>query len=212
MQCPFDADYFLRGKECGLSNYSNYSWLGEPTIALAKRLIEVMQIGMGETFLDFGCARGYLVKAMRQLEIEAYGYDISEWAVQNCDPDVKDYVRNSLLGNRDHVLIKDVAEHIQPYDLADILSALIGTEPKTILIIVPLTKSKGGKYIRYEDGLDATHVIHWPLQDWMSFVQGCIKKDEFTLAGSWHIPGLKPTSLTHLKSCGFIMLKRHAAP
>lgn len=208
----YGEDYYLRGVEKGLSNYQNFRWLESQTMALAERLIEVIGITMGDHVLDWGAARGFLVKALRRLGVHAWGYDISEWAVENCDPEVKGFVStklqfNSALGY-DHVILKDVGEHFTVPDLIRATDWLLGDTRKSILFIVPLTEIVGGQYVRREDDMDVTHVIRWPLHEWMSFFQRRIPGEEWTLQGSWHIPGLKPTSLSHPKSCGFITLRR----
>lgn len=209
VNCPFDETYFLNGKQAGVSNYENYRWLGEPTMAMAKRLIEAMDIAANDTVLEIGCARGYTVKALHLQNIDAWGYDISEWAVENCDPMVRHRIHNTIQHRYyDHVFAKDVFEHVEPVILASMIHDLLSTVGKSMLIIVPLAEAEEGRYLRAEDNLDATHVIRWPLEKWMSFVQGCIDEEGFLLSGSWHIPGLKPTSLSYMKSCGFIMLRK----
>lgn len=211
MKCPFDEDYFLRGIETGKSNYQNYRWLEQRTISFAKSLISVLDIQTGETVLDFGAALGFTVKALKRLGVDAWGYDISEWAVKNCDEEVKHRIHSTIQHRYyDHVFAKDVFEHIEPVILASMLPDLLAMVGKTMLIMVPLSDAKGsGKYLRKEDNLDATHIIRWPLELWMSFVQGCVNGEQFTVSGSWHVPGLKPTSLSYMKSCGFVLLRKH---
>lgn len=219
MQTPYDADYFLRGKETGVSNYTDYRWLETETMALARRVVEVMDIKPGDTFFDYGCARGYLVKAMRRLGVDAWGCDISQWAIENCDAEVKRYVScgsaASLgMGTFDHVWMKDVAEHLEPLDLAMVLNWMVKAAQKSILLIVPLARGGGDftidrrRYVRDEDNQDKTHIIRWTLEEWMEFVWGAADHNEWQLQGSWHIPGLKPASLSPPKSCGFITLRQ----
>jgi ubiquinone/menaquinone biosynthesis C-methylase UbiE len=38
--------------------------------------------------LDIGCAKGFLVKDLIALDIDAYGIDVSEYALMNCEPEV----------------------------------------------------------------------------------------------------------------------------
>ena len=213
MQSPFNEDYYLRGKEVGVSNYTDYRWLEEPTMALAKRVIEVMNIKPGETFLDYGASRGYLVKAMRRLGVIAWGCDISEWAVRNCDPEVTRYLSfGPMQDDFDHIWCKDTAEHMDSQELARTVTWMEKAAKKSILFIVPLARGQGNFplwYVRDEDNQDKTHIIRWTLEQWMEFVwaEG-ISGKEWQLQGSWHIPGLKPASLPHPKSCGFISLTR----
>ena len=42
--------------------------------------------------MDIGCAKGFLVLAFRNLSIEAYGVDISEYAISNAPNEVKQYL------------------------------------------------------------------------------------------------------------------------
>lgn len=216
MQTPYTEEYYLRGKAAGVSNYENYRWLEEPTMVLAKRVVEAMNVKPGDTFLDFGCARGYLVKALRRLGVSACGHDISEWAVENCDPEVKGYVSTThfSIAGFDHIWCKDTAEHLEPVELAKILDRMLKIARKSILFIVPLARGGGefnidrGWYVRDEDNQDKTHIIRWTLERWMEFMWGQGIIGDWVLQGSWHIPGLKPTSLSHPKSCGFIMFRR----
>ena len=41
----------------------------------------------GDRVLDIGCAKGFLVKDLLDLGIDAYGVDVSEYALQNCMPE-----------------------------------------------------------------------------------------------------------------------------
>lgn len=45
------------------------------------------------TVLDVGCAFGYLVEYLRDLGIEAWGIDTSEYAIEHVSPNIKPYVR-----------------------------------------------------------------------------------------------------------------------
>jgi hypothetical protein len=210
MDGRYNEDYYLRGEAKGVSNYTNYRWMEDRTMAMARRLVEVMGIERGDSFLDVGCALGFTVKALRRLGIEAYGQDISQWAVKNCDPEVADYVHTNVLHERyDHILMKDLCEHLEAPALKRLVDQMLSMVVKSVLVIVPLSEKASGPYIRAEDNKDVTHVIRWPLEQWMRFLQR--PTEEFIVSGSWHIPGLKPTSLSCLGSCGFITLTRHEA-
>lgn len=200
----------MHGEANGLSNYTNYSWKSTETMALAKRVIEVMDIKPGDRFLDWGCAKGFLVKALRRLGVDAWGHDISEWAIANCDPEVKDYVSITIPHDSyEHVWGKDLHEHLGPRELVNAIDKSLSMATKCIMSIVPLTAVVGGSYIRKEDDMDVTHVVRWPLEAWMLFFQRQVGNQPWIVTGSWHIHGLKPTSLSHLRSCGFIQLTKY---
>lgn len=211
MSETFDEDYYLRGPESGKSNYRDYHWMPDLTLLMADWLKRVMHIKDGDTLLDVGCARGYLVKALRMRGVLASGYDISKWAIANADPEIRPYVSNALNAPKlgwDFVTLKDVAEHIPEKDLTLLLGKLFASVRKSLLIIVPLTWTEGGPYLRDEDNADPSHVIAWPMDKWMDFLHQHFRSDEGILTGSYHYPGLKPASLHVPKSCGFFQFTR----
>ena len=67
----YDADYFLRGKQTGRSLYENYRWLPDLTIPMVAAMIRHLGIKPDDKILDFGCARGYVVKAFREMGYRA---------------------------------------------------------------------------------------------------------------------------------------------
>lgn len=206
----YDADYYLNGPATSKSNYENYSWKPDLTLPMADHLKRALRVRDGDTVLDVGCARGYLVKALRMRGVNAFGYDTSEWAIANCDEAVKGYVSNELPdGKFDHVVMKDVAEHIEPEDLVQLLRSLLDKTRKSLLLIVPLTAEVNGIYLRPEDNADLSHVIRWPLQQWLHFINVVVGGPcDDIVSGSWHYPGIKPASAQTPKSCGFIHITR----
>jgi 2-polyprenyl-3-methyl-5-hydroxy-6-metoxy-1,4-benzoquinol methylase len=87
-QSIFDADYYAQG--CGNLPYErNEAWLAQFD-RLAQRIIQDIQPA---TVLDAGCALGMLVEALRHRGVEAWGIDISEYAIQNVATDIQPYCR-----------------------------------------------------------------------------------------------------------------------
>jgi len=165
MKNLYDENYYERGIETGVSCYSNYRWIPELTIPMAARLIEYLGIAEHQKILDFGCAKGYLVKAFRLLHREAYGYDKSEYAI-NCVPEeIKDYIRNQVDGGYDWIISKDVFEHIPYQELPEILTHL-RKSTKHLFAIVPLAEK--GKYVVPAYELDTTHIVRENLDWWKS--------------------------------------------
>ena len=74
-----------------------------------------------KTAIVLGCARGYMVQAFHERNVETVGVDISEWAVKNCAPEVADYIYCGDVcdlskwrdGEFDVVIALDVFEHIR---------------------------------------------------------------------------------------------------
>lgn len=208
----FGEDYFLRGEELGLSGYSSYSWKPDATLPMAcyiQRYLGIKGGDRGNSVLDWGCSRGYLVKALRMLNIESYGYDVSEWAITNCDPSVKDYVSTTVdlrPMSYDFVIAKDVMEHLTKGQLSEVLPKLLSAATKAVLIIVPLTGEDGGPYLCPRDEKDPTHKIRWNLTTWLSFLQNLDRR--CVCSGSFYVPGIKQENCNWENSCGFFLIKR----
>ena len=85
----FNEDYYEDGVRKGISGYEDYKWM--PTRSIPEAL-DIKNNFHFKTCVDYGCAKGFLVNALRLLGCEAYGEDISEYALTNCHPDVINYV------------------------------------------------------------------------------------------------------------------------
>jgi glycosyltransferase involved in cell wall biosynthesis/2-polyprenyl-3-methyl-5-hydroxy-6-metoxy-1,4-benzoquinol methylase len=67
--------------------------------------------------LDAGCAQGLLVEALYKLGIDAYGFDISAWAISQVLPEIRDRCRigsitDELPGRYDLITCIEVLEHL----------------------------------------------------------------------------------------------------
>lgn len=160
----YDEDYYLRGTETGKSLYHNYRWLPELTIPLAHELMNIIGIYAGQRVLDYGCAFGYLVKALRLLHVDAWGCDTSLYARRKAPPDVANYLKHEIPAKVFTATIaKDVFEHIPEENLDKILYTLSRYSEK-LFVIVPLGNGKLYHIPSYE--ADLTHVHRQPLEWW----------------------------------------------
>jgi len=203
----YDEDYFEHGEKNGVSLYTDYRWLPELTIPMAARMLEYLSIRDTDTVLDFGCAKGFLVYAMRLLGREAYGYDISKYAWAHAHPPVAARIHNDLDLTFDHpcdwVVCKDVLEHVEKADLVPLLSQLRSTISRGFFV-VPL--GDGKRYCIPDYEKDATHVIREPMEWWA---------EQFAAAGytslvfSYDVPGIKDKWVqVHPEGNGFFTVGR----
>jgi len=84
--------------------------------SVAQRIAEEIR---PTTALDAGCAIGLLVESLRQHKIEAWGVDVSEYAIQNVHPSVRPYcwlgnVIDPFPRNYDLIICIEVLEHLAP--------------------------------------------------------------------------------------------------
>jgi GT2 family glycosyltransferase/ubiquinone/menaquinone biosynthesis C-methylase UbiE len=124
----------------------------------------VCKIYKPKTVMVLGCARGYLVKAFRELGVEAVGVDISKWAIENSPEDVRkhlfvgDICDLSLFesGHFDVTIAFDVFEHITVPDLYTALNEAARVTGKVVLIDVPIEKDD--THPDQSKGTDKSHV------------------------------------------------------
>lgn len=169
----YNEDYFIRGLETKTSLYSNYRWIPELTIPLAYRMIKGLEIKETDKVLDFGCAMGYLVKAFRLLGIDAWGYDISKYAIDNAPVDIQDYMFHSEAWRSrrwDWIICKDVLEHI-PYNQIDSVIKGIRSCAYNIFVVVPRAASGNMCYVEPLYELDKTHIIREDVVWWGNLFQ-----------------------------------------
>lgn len=209
----FDDRYFLTGTTSGLSNYENYTFLEELTTKYAEVLTNHLGLVGTDSITDIGCALGFLVKVLRDMGHDARGYDISEWAVQNCHPDVKEHLSTSCdfaPKSTDWIHAKDCMEHWTKDQLVEGLPKVLGMARKGCFFIVPLVAYWGGKYIYPADNLDKTHRIRLPIDSWMKMLMEAAAKvdGDFSIHGSYHMTGLKKASVDYPFSVGFLTCRR----
>ena len=113
MESPvcFDADYYAH--DCGKPYERNPEWL-RYFEGVADRIVRQIN---PQSVLDAGCAMGFLVEALRKRQINAFGIDISEFAIQQVLPDVQPYctVRSitvPLPQSYDLIVCIEVLEHM----------------------------------------------------------------------------------------------------
>ena len=100
----YDASYFNKGIETKKSCYTNYTWMPDLTIPMAYKMIKYLNINEKDMILDFGCSMGFLVKALRKLDVKAFGVDISSYAINNCDLEAKNYCK--LMSDKNYLPFK----------------------------------------------------------------------------------------------------------
>jgi len=207
----YNSDYYEKGVESGKSLYSNFRWMPELTIPMCAEIIFNLNITEKQIILDFGCAKGYVVKAFRLLHRQAYGVDISKYAIQCAPRDIEKYVqlvnekdKIPLIHNRkkyDWVISKDVLEHIS-YDCIDFVLNNIRESCKNTFVVVPLGKGKKYNVPSYE--LDTTHIIREDLFWW----QTKLKLAGFrVLSSSYEFGHIKENWNSFEKGNGFFVCK-----
>ena len=111
----YDSYYYANC--CGRPYEHNEIWLSFFG-SIADRIIQDIQ---PRTVFDAGCAMGFLVECLRQRGVEAWGVDISEYAIQNVQPDIRPYcwvgsVMDPFPQRYDLIVCIETLEHLMPQD------------------------------------------------------------------------------------------------
>jgi SAM-dependent methyltransferase len=112
----FDA-YYYRHCVGGDAYKRDPSWL-EFNAAVADRIVADIRPAR---VLDAGCGFGFLVEALRQRGVEAFGVDVSPFAISQVHPSVQPYCRagsivDGLDGTFDLIVTIEVVEHVPARD------------------------------------------------------------------------------------------------
>lgn len=202
MKNSYDKEYFENGISSGVSCYVNYRWLPNLTLPMCESIIDFANIKKSDTILDYGCAKGFIVRAMVELGYDCHGVDISEYAIKNCDPSIRDRVKilaDYELGKYDFILCKDVLEHVS-YGTLPVLLKKLRLSCKKLFVIVPL--GENGKYVIEEYEKDITHVIREDLGWWSRVLSEAGFED---IKSSYRAPGIKDNWAMYDKGNGFFV-------
>jgi 2-polyprenyl-3-methyl-5-hydroxy-6-metoxy-1,4-benzoquinol methylase len=93
----FDADYFENGVK---SNWkSGYHWRDFAGLFRDTAQFLVKMFPEAGSFLDAGCAKGFLVRALRELGKDAWGFDHSEWALEHAEKVTRPFLYHTSAEN-----------------------------------------------------------------------------------------------------------------
>ena len=75
--------------------YGGYKYIPGRWKPLAEKLIEYYNLKPESKVIDIGCGKGFLLHELKLLlpELEIIGVDISEYAIKNSKPEVKNYLK-----------------------------------------------------------------------------------------------------------------------
>ena len=96
----YGKDYFDGSRDVG---YGGYRYDGR-WVPVAKDIVAHYGLKPGDRVLDIGCAKGFLVKDLLAEGIDAYGVDVSEYALMHCEPES---VGRLHLGSAEHLPFPD---------------------------------------------------------------------------------------------------------
>jgi hypothetical protein len=149
----FGSYYFAH--DCGVPYEYNERW-SEFFGLIADRIVSDLN---PSSVLDAGCAIGMLVEALRVRGVDAYGIDVSDWAMANLAPGAVGYCRQASLaepieGRYDLVTCIEVIEHIPEPDTSRALANMCAASDRVLISTSPF------------DYGEPTHVSVRTPEDW----------------------------------------------
>lgn len=114
------------------------------------------------TSLDVGCAKGLLVQALATRGVDSRGRDISEYAVQNAHPDVRDRLSvasatEPIEGHFDLITCVEVLEHLSAEDAQRAMDVMCAATDRILFSSTPA------------DFDESTHVNVHPTAQWAAW-------------------------------------------
>ncbi len=166
----FNEHYYEDGRSDGYSWYDNYSWQPERSRVEASAFVRTLGVPAGARVVDFGCGKGFFVRAVLEAGYDAYGLEISDYAREYCDPAVAGRLFHPTANKQfyDYGFVKDVLEHVAYQDIDDVLEYMASICP-VWLLCVPL--ARGGRYLIGDYEAETTHIIREDLEWWVERVR-----------------------------------------
>lgn len=156
----FNQSYFQSG--CGEIPYERRDeWLQH-----FARIADMLTRGINPgSVLDAGCAMGFLVEALRDRGIDAFGVDVSDYAISQVREDIRPYcaigsVTDPLPQRYDLIVCIEVLEHLPPAASIEALAMLCNATNDIIFSSSP------------EDYTEATHLNVQPPEYWAGLFAG----------------------------------------
>lgn len=139
----FGLDYF-DGPESQIG-YGGYVYDARHEKTCAE-MIKYFGLSPEARILDFGCAKGFLVTEFRKLGMDAWGLDVSEYAINSAMPETKPFLVHAPVGTTevppllltehwDFVISKDVIPHLNSNEVKALFDYL---KEKRILTFVSI--------------------------------------------------------------------------
>ena len=153
----YDFDYWDGDRKI---NYGGYKFIPGRWLPVAEYMKKEYDLKKGDKILDVGCGKGFQLKELQNLipGIKVFGLDISQYAIDNAHPDIKDHIK---LGCASELPFAD-----NEFDYVFSLNTLHNLKiDKLFSAITEINRvSKNNKYIcveSYRNELEKQNLLYW---------------------------------------------------
>ena len=168
----YGFDYF-DNKDNGYA-YKGYNYDGRYK-KTAERFCKLFNIRKKSKLLEIGCAKGFFLREFLNLGIDVYGLDYSEYAVNNCHPDLVGRICQgdcSIKENYpdikpDYIISKETLPHLEKKDVLKSLEIMnnIVKDSTNIIIQIQCIEDLSEKINIMK--FDPTHKTLQTKEDWI---------------------------------------------
>ena len=153
----YDFDYWDGDRKI---NYGGYKFIPGRWLPVAEYMKKEYDLKKGDKILDVGCGKGFQLKELQNLipGIKVFGLDISQYAIDNAHPDIKDHIK---LGCASELPFAD-----NEFDYVFSLNTLHNLKiDKLFSAVSEINRvSKNNKYIcveSYRNELEKQNLLYW---------------------------------------------------
>ncbi len=140
----------------------------------AEKMVNHYGLDKGSKILELGCAKGYLLVEFHYLNMDVYGLDISEYAVKNSHPDIKDKIKLGRLADMkfddnsfDLIISKEFLPHLTMDELVQTLKETTRISKQNIFHQIQCGSNK--KELELMKKWDFTHKVLMTPEEWIDF-------------------------------------------
>lgn len=184
----FDESYFKNINYVNyLNRYEKYKKTADELDFYFKNLGIVKK---NSKILDYGCAVGFLIKALNQNGYnKVYGYDISKWATNYANKKNNCKIIKKFLKKYDLGIFLDVLEHMTNKNISKLFKEVSFDK---LIVRIPCSESEKGKFYLKISRNDNTHINCKSKKEWISF---------FKKKGFKHFLKLNMNTIYNSKGC-----------
>jgi ADP-heptose:LPS heptosyltransferase/2-polyprenyl-3-methyl-5-hydroxy-6-metoxy-1,4-benzoquinol methylase len=166
----YDEDYFETGLKSNWDRgytWSLFSGLFRETAAFLTSIFSE-----ATSYLDIGCAKGFLVRALREYGKECWGFDHSPWAIEHVEEAVKPFVMQASTDDVsfDHpfdILVAfEILEELTESQIFSFLSRCRAWTRTAIVATIPSFPSEEDARLYKKDDKDLSHITMRTPQWW----------------------------------------------
>ena len=184
----FEREFFDGDRKYGYGGYKYNQRFWQPVIPTFKKY---WNLNSSSSVLDVGCGKGFMLYDFLKMipGIKLKGVDISDYAVENSMPDVKEFITTANAKNLpfednsfDVVISINTVHNLELSDCAQALREIDRVSKKNSFITVDAYRNEEEKSRMYAWNLTAKTIMS--VKEWKSFFEKADYKGDYF----WFIP------------------------